>query len=214
MESHNIDWYFVFRDIPCYSPSNGIILPEVIKVSSNRRFQDYLYRDILMECEPYLSHTEQDLSYKQIEFELFFNNKLPLINNSGRHDMRQLESYAYLTANDVHLFLRSFEFILSRDFGITEPSQEQLNSLIQSYAGMLRRGFFCFYPFLDYQSEGMFLLPIAIPKSLLPGNNDDNTMAAKLKPYLPEYNASVIIPKRHDNNYPVYLMSWSAKKDW
>lgn len=214
MESHNIDWFFIFKDIPCYSPSNGIILPEVVKVSTNRRFQDYLYRDILEECEPFLSHTDQDQSYKQIEYELFINSNSLVIQKRERHYIRQLESYTYLTVNEVLLFLNSIEYILSKDFSITEPSQEQLNSIIQAYAGVARRGFLCFYPLWDNQSERMLLIPIAMPRSLIPGNNDNNTLAAKLKPYLPQYNASVFIPISYSNDYPAYMMSWSAKKDW
>ena len=213
MESHNIDWFFVFKDIPCYSLSNGLILPEVIKVSTNRMFQDFLYRDIRVECEPFLSPTDQDQSYKQIEYDLFINSYSLVSHNRGRYNTRQLESYTYLTVNDVLLFRSSLEYILSEDFSITEPSQEHLNSIIQAYAGMIRRGFVCFYPFWDYQREAMSLMPIAMPKSLNPENNDNNTMAAKLKSYLPIYNASVIIPHRQNHYYPAYVMSWSEKKD-
>ncbi len=208
MESHNIGWYFIFEGIPCYSLSNGLNLPEVIKVSTNRRFQDYLYRDILKECEPFLSHTDQDKSYKQIQYELFINSDSLEIYNKGILNDRQLESNHYLTVDDVFLFTKSIEYVLSKDFCIKEPSLEQLNSIIQAYAGMVRRGFSCFYPFWDYQSEGMSLMPIAMPKP-----KDINTMASYLKPYLPKHNASVVIPSRWSRDYPAEMMSWSTKLD-
>lgn len=208
MEGHNIDWFFQFHGLPCYSLSNGFILPDIIKVSSNRTIQDLLYRDIRVECRSYMALFGENQSYKQIQYELFNNSdSLRDLNGvrqvTGQSDDRQ----SYLSINDVYIIRHSIEYVLSRDFMIDIPSDRQVNSLIQVYAGFFRRGFICFYPLPD-DNEGFLLIPIGVPKSISPDSMSMKTFAAKLCPYLPAYNARIDV---RSLPWDDILPNWSAE---
>ena len=184
MEEHNIDWFFSIPSVPClacYSPSNGFILPKMIKVQMNRELQVSVYNDIIEKCSPFLPPNNSELSFKQIECELFSPSEV--IQRTECEDEPRFvdkEAYYYLTKQDFIIFLDSIDYLLRLDFGIDTPTQENRDSFFYAYIEMARRGFVCLYPYKDPGgSEIIRYMIIGLPNQSRLKEKQENTFATR-----------------------------------
>lgn len=202
MESHNIDWFFsspTIPSLPCYSPSNGFILPKMIKVQKNRELQVSVYDDIIECCKPYMGAENAKLSYKQIERALFFQGDA-LCEIEQKKDCRSVtnNTFYYLTHQDYIILYDSIDILLRLEFNIENPTLENRNGFFYAYIEMARRGFICLYPYKSHrESDDINYMLIGYPNYSQLGERLKDTYAAKLLDRFPKYNASFIA---YENN--------------
>lgn len=195
MEDHNIDWFFsppIIPGLPCYSPSNGLVLPKMIKVQKNRELQVSVYNDIIECCRPYVGPDKTTLSYKQIERALFFQGDA-LCEIERNKDCRFVtdKTFLYLTQKDYTILNDSIDLLLRLEFGIENPTLENRNSFFYAYIEMARRGFICLYPYKGLRKpDEIDYIIIGYPNYSHIKERHEDTYAVKLMNRFPKYDAS------------------------
>ena len=188
MENHDIDWFFCVNNTPYYVQSNGLIIPDIIKVKNNRYIQDILYEDISKDLD-YLNiiskGEEIQPDYQLFEYNLYaqsFNNDqddVPSISNN--------KGCSYLCLDDYSFDNRGIDLILSNEYLIANPNEAQRTSIKKSYVAMARRGYICLYPLVSYDNSLSYLV-IGRYSQYVSNTKLQNTIAYKKMEILPYYD--------------------------
>ena len=185
MRSHSIDWFFKFRDAPCFVPSNGFELPDAITIQTNRIIQEKVYNDILGFLNAPSSLESPSKVSSLVEWNAFTGNSTQSLSHHQQNDFPSTKDIVYLSARNYCFFADSVDFVLMNEYRINQPTKEQRRSFIRQFIPMARRGFICFYPFEnpDLHFDFTYIL-IGGPYGL---TDKEITFAQLLLDILPDY---------------------------